>query len=63
MFKMFAQFGFDITEQDLKKLFQIISRSSAGRMTLDEFEQFMLNDQAKTCINNTHNASLQGLGR
>jgi Ca2+-binding EF-hand superfamily protein len=41
MLSMFNEFGFDISEKDLWKLFSIVNEKTNGKMTLEEFKQFM----------------------
>ncbi|CDW71144.1 ef hand family protein [Stylonychia lemnae] len=45
MNEMFQQFGFDISQNDMKKLFSMINAEQAGKMDLEEFKEFMLNEK------------------
>jgi Ca2+-binding EF-hand superfamily protein len=51
MLTMFNEFGFDISEESLWKLFSIVNEN--GKMTLEEFKKFMMDDNAKACNNIT----------
>eukprot|EP00347_Sterkiella_histriomuscorum_P013302 403365236 len=45
MHQMFQQFGFDISQHDMRRLFAIIKSQQAGKMDLEEFKEFMLNQK------------------
>lgn len=47
MLAMFNEYGFNISEKDLWKLFSIVNERTNGKMTLEEFKRFMLDDKAK----------------
>ena len=44
MYKMFCRFGFEVSQTDMKKLFDIVNLQDAGRMDLEEFKNFMTNE-------------------
>ena len=44
-----------MSERDLGKLFSIVNEQTPGKMTLDEFKQFMLDDKAKIGIKSNCN--------
>lgn len=49
---MFQQFGFDISQSDMKRLFSLINTEKTGKMDVEEFKEFMLNENVANGKNN-----------